>query len=439
MEGFDYKTSTEEQILARAALLEGMRLGDIPGAMFASTDPGRGRQEVGHAVEAWFGIAPNPMQAPDFPGAAIELKTVPLVLGTRGLRVKERTVVSLIDFVTLARETWETASVRKKLRILFVFFEHLRGRPKNDYPIHSVVLWKPSEEIEEQIRRDWEAVHGKVLAGLAHELSEADGRILGPCTKGADSSVLRAQPFSDQFAKSRAFALKPSFTFALYVEPATAPLAPEKIAESASQDELQRRFRRFIGRTVGEVARELGMEASVAKNYAARIVMKAVLDASPLPASEFKLVGPTVRVPRIGRDKLPYEALSFPAFVHMELVEETWEDSALLADLEHMLIAPTLGTTKATLPDACVLQEPVYWRPTADQLELIEAEWTTFRDLIAAGEAGSLPTESQTRAIHVRPHARDATDQDPAPGGGSQMKKSFWLNKRFVQQILMED
>jgi DNA mismatch repair endonuclease MutH len=407
--------------------------------MFASTDPGRGRQEVGHAVEAWFGIAPNPMQAPDFPGAAIELKTVPLVLGTRGLRVKERTVVSLIDFVTLAGETWETASVRKKLRILFVFFEHLRGRPKKDYPIHSVVLWTPSDEIEDQIRRDWEAVHEKVLAGRAHELSEADGRILGPCTKGADSSVLRAQPFSNQFAKSRAFALKPSFTFALYVEPAAAPLAPERIAESASQDELQRKFRRFIGRTVGEVARELEVKASVAKNYAAWVVMKAVLDASPLPASEFKLVGPTVRVPRVGPDLLPYEAVSFPAFRHMELAEETWEDSALLSYVEHMLIAPILGAAKETQPDACVIQEPVYWRPTAEQLELIETEWTRFRDLVAAGKADSLPRESQTSAIHVRPHAQDSTDRDPTPGGGSQMKKSFWLNKRFVQQILIGD
>ena len=180
----------------------------------------------------YFGIPPNAISAADFPGAGIELKVVPLVRSERGVRVKERTFVSLIDYEALARETWDTASVRKKLKILFVFFEHLHGRSKKQFPIHSVVLWEPLDEIEQQIRSDWERVHAKVLAGLAHELSEGDGRTLGPSTKGADSSVLRRQPYSEELAKSRAFALKPSFTFGLYVEPPT-PFEAEELAENA--------------------------------------------------------------------------------------------------------------------------------------------------------------------------------------------------------------
>jgi len=439
LDDFDYGAANEEQILARASLLEGMRLGDIPGAKLTAADPSRGRQEVGHAVESWFGIPPNPTSAPDFPGAGIELKTIPLVRTASGLRVKERTVVSLINFVELAKETWETATVRKKLTILFVFFEHRPGRPKSEFPIHSIVLWEPGGEIEQQIRRDWETVHAKVLAGLAHELTETDGRILGPCTKGADSTVLRAQPFSGQLAKSRAFALKPSFTLALYVEPKLAPLEPKQIAEIASLEELQQAFHGFVGQDIRAISRDLGVKPSAAKDFAARVVRKALLQSSPLTKTEFKLVGPTVRVIRVGRDLYPYEAISFPAFSHVDLIEEIWQDSALLSYLEHMLLAPILGTVRSTPPDECVIQEPVYWRPTAAQLELIEAEWTTFRDLIASGKADSLPTESQTRAIHVRPHARDSTDRDPTPGGGSQIKKSFWLNKRFIQRILSGD
>ena len=125
--------------------------------------------------------------------------------------------------IRLGAETWDSANVRKKLRILFVFFEHLNGRSKREFPVHSVVLWEPLDEIEAQVRRDWEAVHAKVLAGLAHELSEADGRIVGPVTKGADSSESSpVSPTATVLAKSRAFALKPSFTFGLYVEPASA-------------------------------------------------------------------------------------------------------------------------------------------------------------------------------------------------------------------------
>ncbi len=436
MERFDHRTATEEEILARAVLLEGLRLGDIPGARFTAEDPRRGRQEAGHAVEAWFGIPPNPSAGPDFPAAGIELKTVPLEMTSNGPRIKERTVISLIDFDQIWRETWASASVRKKLKILFVFFEHLPGRPKEEFPIHSVTLWQPTGPIEEQIRRDWETVRDKVLQGRAHELSEADGRILGPCTKGASAASLRKQPFSDVPAKSRAFALKPSFTLSLYVEPRGEPMEPNRIAESASLRELLRRFRRFVGREVGDIAAELGIPESRAKNHAATVVRRAVTAASPLSADELRLVGPTIRVPRVGPDLYPYEAVSFPAFAHMSLVDETWSDSALLACIERMLFIPILGETRRTPPEQCVVLEPVYWEPTAEQLAIIEKEWTMFRDLVAAGRADSLPKESQTRAIHVRPHGRDSRDRDPVPGGGTQVKRSFWLNKTFVSVAL---
>lgn len=436
MERFDHRTATEDEILERAMLLEGMRLGDIPGMTFSSADPRRGRQEVGHAIEAWFGIPPNPSPQPDFPAAGIELKAVPLVATEGGLRVKERTVIALIDYDTIVDETWETASVRKKLRILFVYFEHLPRRPKEEFPIHHIRLWEPHGAVEQQIRRDWELVRDKVRAGLAHELAEADGMIMGPCTKGANRRSLRAQPFSDIPAMSRAFALKPSFTFALYSEPGGEDLSTDELAESASLRALLRRFQSFVGRTVGDVGAELGIPPSRAKSYAASVVHAAVRAASPFDRATFDEIGPTVRMTRVGPNLLPYEALSFPAFRHLELVEEEWEDSTLLALIEHMLIIPVYGPTRCTPATECVIREPIYWRPTAEQLRVIEDEWRTFRDLIAAGRAAELPKASQTRAIHIRPHARDATDRDLTPGGSAQTKKSFWLNRGFVQNIL---
>jgi DNA mismatch repair protein MutH len=435
LQGFDYRTATENEILSRAALLEGMLAGKIQGASFKASEARRGKGEVGLAVENYFGIPPNATSAADFPGAGIELKVVPLVRSERGVRVKERTFVSLIDYEALTRETWDTASVRKKLKILFVFFEHLHGRSKKQFPIHSVVLWEPLDEIEQQIRSDWERVRAKVLAGLAHELSEGDGRILGPSTKGADSSELRRQPYNDQLAKSRAFALKPSFTFGLYVEPAV-PFEAEELAENASLARLRRGFQRFENRTIDEVALELAIRPSRAKSHAANVVRSAVSAASPMSATEFKLIGPTVRMARVDADAYPYEAMSFPAFRHLDLVRETWEDSELLSLLEHMLIVPVFGIEKSTPAGECIIREPTYWAPTAQQLDLIEREWADFRDRIARGESHALPTERRTKAIHVRPHARDATDRDATPGGGSEIKKSFWLNKRFVQEIL---
>jgi DNA mismatch repair protein MutH len=118
------------------------------------------------------------------------------------------------------------------------------------------------------------------------------------------------------------------------------------------------------------------------------------------------------------------------------LIEEEWEDSDLLSRIEHMLFVPVRGLTRSTPLDGCTIGAPVYWEPTADQLATIEREWRTYRDLIRSGRADDLPKESQTTAIHVRPHGRDSTDRDEAPGTDTQIRKSFWLNKRFVQEIL---
>jgi DNA mismatch repair protein MutH len=68
---FDPNTASEEEILQRAAALEGMRVGDIRGARFHAIEARHGKGEVGHAIEAYFGIPPNPIGLPDFRAAGI--------------------------------------------------------------------------------------------------------------------------------------------------------------------------------------------------------------------------------------------------------------------------------------------------------------------------------------------------------------------------------
>jgi DNA mismatch repair protein MutH len=432
---FDYRVASEAEILDLAAELPGLRLGEIPGARFEALEAVHGKGEAGAAVEAFFGIPPNSISDADFPGAGIELKVVPVIAASSGLRVKERTVISMIDYVQMAGESWEIAHIRRKLHILFVFFEHLYGVPKRDFPILHVALWKPSGRVAIQIQHDWEKVQAKVQAGLAGELTETDGLILGPCTKGADSRSLRKQPFSDVMAKSRAFALKPSFTMALYRETTRARPDDQHLVEVATLEHLLSNFVRYEGRTVADVGAEVRIPPSTAKDHPARVVRGAVLAASPVPDDELQETL-TIKMSPVGRDFLPYEAMSFPAFRHEEIVDEDWQDSDMLARIEQMLIVPVARETRATPLSEGVIGRPVFWRPSADQLSVIEREWTIFRDLIRAGKADQLPTEAQTVAVHVRPHGRDATDRDPTPDGGSQTRKSFWLNKRLVQKIV---
>lgn len=441
---FDYRTASEEEILVEAAELEGRLLGSIPGAHFTAATGGKGRAEAGHAIESHFGIPKNPSPLPDFPGAGIELKAVPLRLTGRGLGVKERTVVSIIDYMALPEQTWTTASVRKKLKILFVFFEHIDEQPKSMFPIREILLWEPDARIDALLRADWERVFAKVRQGRAHELSESDGSIMGPCTKSATGLSRRPQPFSDQLAKPRAWALKPSFTWSLFQEiakPTPAESLLEDLGLNAAEEfevRLLDRFSPFVGRTIEDVGAELNVPPSDAKSYSASVVRR-IFGATAFRTRilEFEEMGLTPRITRVRDDLLPYESLSFPAFRYHSLLEETWEDSDLLARIEYMLLVPVHGVTKSTPQKDCTLGVPVFWRPSATELDLIRREWEIFRVEIRDGRADQLSPASQTQAIHVRPHSRDSRDTDDAPIVGPVIKKSFWLNRPFVRDILL--
>jgi DNA mismatch repair protein MutH len=440
---FDYRSAPELQILTLARGLVGKRLGEIGSATWV-TEALRGKAEVGHAVEAYFGIRKNSRAEADFPGAGIELKAVPVVRGPSALRIKERTFLMSINYRHLVEETWATAKVRSKMKILFVFYEHLPGRPKAEFPILAIDLFDPDARLEKLLQADWERVQAIVRHGGAHLLSESDGRIMTPSTKSATSRSRTPQPFNRMPAKPRAFALKPAFTLERFRLATAAAPPSESLIENLGmrrvdtvEEQWLRRFRPYVGMTVAQAAHSLGIPASANKSYAAAVVRRAFgATGARSRIKEFEEMGLTLRVARVGADMLPYESLSFPAFRYRELVEERWEESDLLSWIGYMLFVPVRGRTKGTPQEECLLGEPVFWRPSADDLELIRREWELYRLEIERGRALELTPASETVALHVRPHARNREDTDEAPGVGHVVKKSFWFNRSFVRTIL---
>lgn len=445
MADFDYRYAIEEDIVRFGRALKGTAVGQIAGALLGAPTPARGKGEVGLAIERYFGIPQNSRSEADFPGAGVELKIVPMVRSGGRLAVKERTSLTMINYMNILNETWATAHVRSKLKILFVFVEHLPGRPKQEFPIRQVLLWVPSARQTALLRTDWERVRGLVEKGLAHELRESDGRIMGPATKAADSRSRRPQPVTtfSTHAKPRAFALRPSFTKSLY--DASLSRGPiESLIDNLGlpdvkrfEDEILRRFERYVGRTLGEVGDALDVSRSTGKGYIGAVLRRAFGAQSPrAKIREFEEMGITVKTTRVSPDGTPYESMSFPAFRYLEVIKETWEESTLFTQLDGLLLVPCLGAMKSTPHTDCVIQSPVLWRPDATELGILRREWEMFRDAIEAGKADRLPSAASTEMIHVRPHARDSSDTDIAPVVGPVVKKSFWLNRGFVARLI---
>jgi DNA mismatch repair protein MutH len=424
---FDPKTATEAQILTRASLLKGRALGELED-LTTGPVPATGKGSAGLTIERFFGITANSLSAPDFPAAGIELKVVPVVRSGRGRRIKERTVISMIDFAALPNETWDRAHVRSKLDLLLVYYEVDPGEPVAAYKVLRTLRWRPDDSIDALLKHDWEAVKAKVDAGRAEDLTESEGYVMGACTKGPGGGTLRSQPNSVALAPGRAFALKPSFTLNLLLD-----AERDELPELRRLDHLQRRYERFVGGTVGAMAEVVGLPPSTAKNWMARVIARGIAGSAD---QNVERLGLTIRVPRVDRQLRPYEAVSFPSFRHSELVNEEWNDSILLSYVEYMLFAPAMSATRNTMPNRCEVLRPVYWEPTTEELDVIREEWTMFRDLIRSGRARSLPTAATTTAIHVRTKGRDSRDLDRLPDGTAVTKKAFWLNVEFVHQLL---
>ena len=119
---FDYRTATAEEIETRARALVGKWLIDIDPTAPMVPSSARTKGTVGRIFETAFGIPANSVPGPDFPSAGIELKSVPIQVIRGESRAKERISVGMIDFQRLASETWDTATVRRKLDHLLLIF-----------------------------------------------------------------------------------------------------------------------------------------------------------------------------------------------------------------------------------------------------------------------------------------------------------------------------
>jgi DNA mismatch repair protein MutH len=427
---FDYRTASRTQIAAEAKRLVGRTLMEIDPRAPMRPSSASTKGVVGGIYESAFGIQPNSVPGPDFPGAAIELKSVPVKVVGGEARAKERISLTMIDFDALPAETWETASVRKKLDdLLLIFYRWDPLLPIARFQTLAAEIWRPDDESLRQMRLDWEAVRELVVSGRRDEVSEGSTRLLGAATKGRGHG-----------SRDRAWSLKQTFVGFIYRSFAgavslTGTAAPDPAA--AFERSVLARLDPFIGRSLADIASHVGLAGRGGKAASAQILRALIGERKIGRHGEFARFGiETKIVPVDSRGRL-VEAMSFPAFVHEELIFETWDTSDLQARLNRLLILPVHRERKSTL-DQTRLGRPFFWTPGRAQLDGVRREWEHFRSLIEAGLARELPKASETTYIHVRPKARDAHDRDPAPGGFDVIKKCFWLNQPFLEGVLAE-
>ena len=445
MEGTQY--TTKEAILKRAQEIKGIPLRDIDATGRLAT----GKGAIGTVIEeSWFGYSPNSESEPDFPEAGVELKVTPYIRGRNGIRAKERLVCNIINYMEEYDKTFDTSAFWHKCNtMLLMSYEHLADRPKGDFRIDEAILFSFPEEDLIIIEHDWETIINKVRAGKAHEISEGDTLYLAACTKGANASSVRPQPFSPIMAKQRAYSLKSSYMTQILNKFIFGDVQNPRIIRHWSvlqhctfEDYIIKKVSEFYGRTQQELKAFFGIESN-AKSLN-EILLARMLNVSGRIAytEEFQKAGIVPKTIRVQYDGSIRESMSFPTFDFIELSnEDDWEESNL-----YNYLAPTkfmFVIFQQRADGQYVFDRVMFWNIPNEDLKQVRLVWERTVHIIregvqliptARGISNNLPKKTENPVAHVRPHGIDASDKLPLPDGRMMTKQCFWLNNTYIAE-----
>jgi DNA mismatch repair protein MutH len=451
-----YNPKDKKSVIDYAKLLKGKTLRQICDPLILEHNY-TGKGNFGQILEKfYFGYDPNSKSEADFFEIGMELKTSPLKqLRNNEYRSKERLVLNIINYIEVVNQKFEESDFWKKnANILLIFYLHQAGYDILDYLIKLVDEWNfPNTDLE-IIKKDWELIKQKIADGKAHELSEGDTFYLGACTKGANASSVRKQPFSEIPAKQRAYSLKQG-----YVNHIIASIANEAtgvygklipsvaVAKKQTIEEIVvSKFKPYYGKTVDQIIAITGVELNTtAKSFYANLT-KAILGIElGKEIEEFEKAEIIVKTVRLKENNLPKEDISFPNFKYEEIVNEEWDDSNFKDILEHKFLFVFFQFENEQL----VLRKVKFWNmPYADILEA-EKVWAKTKEIVSKGKIvkevvgttryTNFPNKSFNSVSHVRPHATNAADTYPLPTkdkltkAKEYTKHCFWLNNTYVR------
>lgn len=217
------KIKNEDELLSISKWLEGKKLKDITQLIEKTDSDSRvlTKGDVGYVLEkGFFGIDKNSDANPDIEHLGIEIKTCPLKYNSdrTKLSVKEPLSLNIINYM----EEWKNKDIKeaswykKNKKVLFIFYIHDKEKPRSEYVIKYVFLWKITQEIINELEEDYRIILDKIKEGKAHEIHQGQNKFLTLCPKHNGTFKdpnchisKRPQPFNPkQSAEVRAFRLK---------------------------------------------------------------------------------------------------------------------------------------------------------------------------------------------------------------------------------------
>lgn len=465
-----YNPEDKKSIIEFAKLLKYKSLRQVCDETTIKNDR-KGKGHFGQILEEfYFQYKPNSDAEPDFPIAKLELKSSPLKqLRNNEFRSKERLVLNIINYVNVVNQNFENSDfIKKNASILLIFYLHQAGYDILDYLIKLVDEWSfPSTDLE-IIKKDWETITQKIADGKAHELSEGDTFYLGACTKGANASTVRKQPFSEIPAKQRAYSFKQG-----YVNHIIASIAGEtkevygkliksveEIKNKTIEEIVIEKFKLYYGKSVDEISEKTGvnLDFNDAKNFYSKVTHAILNIELDKEIEEFEKANIEIKTIRVEANNNIIQSISFPAFEFEQIFQENWITSEMNEIVEKKFLFIFFKNDGTSYK----LDKVKFWNmPLSDRNE-VRKVWLKTKKVIQEGgifnsyvkdkfgnirvsikgnpiKLNNLPKMSENLVCHVRPHGSDSTETYPLPVEDKILKvkeyskQCFWLKNTYVR------
>lgn len=460
-----YDRTNKQSILEYSKKLLGKTLEEAIHPMQIEELKGKGR--LGQLVEKYFfGYDINSNQEADFYEAGLELKCTPLKeLTNKALAIKERLVITMIDYSEDYKKSFEESHVYMKcMFMLILFYLHKAGVPVQQLKFIYSILWQiPAKDLL-VIKQDYEKIIGKIKEGKAHELSEGDTTYLGACRKGqkGDADIFYTLPDgskSSSPAPKRAFSLKPQYMRTILefahksggqgtnnisaIVDGYGPslLTEQELKVKTFEDILLDRFKLYYGLTYNELAKVLGCESSKAKSkyflVANRILTeKGTRGVDATTTDEFKKSGIIIKTIRLKSNGTSAEAMSFENINYFDVMNENeWVESRLydIFTGRFLFVVFQENEQKETY-----LKKAFFWTMPYKDLQIAEEYWRNIHDNVISNHIAPefFYKASSHKKFHVRPKAQNAADVALNPHGGTVKKYCYWFNREYIKEIV---
>ena len=429
---------------------------------------------VGQVLEALIGNAPNSNPLQDVKDLGIELKVLPLRKIGDKLQPKERSKIKSINYEKIVKEKWNSSELRDKMKkILFLQYEHPTGKTYDDWKefiFKGCLLYDIEKENENIVKNDWEGIQNKVIIEVADTLSESQGRVLGACTSGTGKLITYG---NNKQAKQRSYSLKHNYLKVFYDEKVNKQKF-ENITKDTNVSVIEiiiNKINELNGKNLESISKETGIEFSKNAKSSFRFLINKVFGLKEKSQiRELEENGIQIKTIPVNTKNKAWEAMSFPKFSLIDLLNEEWEtidedtEEAIFKKIisEGFIFIPIIkekeknengnGKPKFKSWKTWRMGKSFYWKADNEEIEIIKNEWNEAKKIVQTGvkvenvnhgkgfrQENNLLKSASTQMIHIRPHGKDSKDIDNPYFKHKSIEitwQSFWLNKSYINQIL---